>query len=142
LKKIIVSLSALLIVSVGGYLGYSAITENIEQKETIHFSQPNVLPNKEWVVDFDKGINKEIVNGQSIYVQDENNNKIPISLKVQDSKTLIIQPPKGGYEKGKTYNLFLNRDLDLEHIGNKKLAENYHIKFSVKKDSSKLDINI
>ncbi|ERI10328.1 Ig-like domain-containing protein [Aneurinibacillus aneurinilyticus] len=130
MKKKLVALCALTFVGIGSYVGYSTLTKDNDKQLDIHMTQSNVSPNKEWVINFDHGINEKIVNEKSIYVQDEEGNRVPVSLKISDPQTLIVKSPNGGYQKGKTYDLYINRDLDLEHVGNEKLPKQYHIQFS------------
>lgn len=131
LRRIFITLSALAILGVGSYIGYSITTKDNDKQASIQIDQSAVPQNKEWVITFDHGINEKLMNEKFIYVQDEEGNKVPVSLKMDNLQNLIVKPPKDGYQKGKTYYLHLNRDLDLENINNNKLPEQYHIKFSV-----------
>lgn len=115
---------------IGSYVGYSILTKDTDKHLDIQMTQSNVSPDKEWVITFDQGINQEIMNAKSVYVQDQDNKPVPVSLKISAPQTLVVKSPNGGYQKEKTYNLYINRDLDLEHVGNENLPKQYHIQFT------------
>ncbi|GKU84760.1 Ig-like domain-containing protein [Niallia sp. NCCP-28] len=87
---------------------------------------------KEFTIAFDKGINKSIVSDENIYVLDHNKNQVAVTVKKDRENNVIISPPEKGYSDGEHYTLHINRDLDLENIGNKLLPEEYIINFDVK----------
>ncbi|MCP1357337.1 Ig-like domain-containing protein [Aneurinibacillus migulanus] len=130
MKKKLVTLCALIFMGIGSYVGYSILTKDTDKHLDIQMTQSNVSPDKEWVITFDHGINQEIMNAKSVYVQDQDNKPVPVSLKISDPQTLVVKSPNGGYQKEKTYNLYINRDLDLEHVGNENLPKQYHIQFT------------
>lgn len=130
MKKKLVTLCALIFIGIGSYVGYSILTKDTDKHLDIQMTQSNVSPDKEWVITFDHGINQEIMNAKSVYVQDQDNKPVPVSLKISDPQTLVVKSPNGGYQKEKTYNLYINRDLDLEHVGNENLPKQYHIQFT------------
>lgn len=139
MKKRIIALTTFIILGVGGLIGFNQIL-NEKQQTSAEVSQENIISasmtqsdlplNHEWKIYYDKGLNQDLINEQSIYVIDDNNNKVPVTVTVEDSNTLLIQPPNGGYLQGKSYDLYLDRDLDLEHTGNKALPNQYRIHFS------------
>ncbi|GED13603.1 Ig-like domain-containing protein [Aneurinibacillus migulanus] len=130
MKKKLVTLCALIFIGIGSYVGYSILTKDTDKHLDIQMAQSNVSPDKEWIITFDHGINQEIMNAKSVYVQDQDNKPVPVSLKISDPQTLVVKSPNGGYQKEKTYNLYINRDLDLEHVGNENLPKQYHIQFT------------
>ncbi|CEH31084.1 hypothetical protein AM501_28795 [Aneurinibacillus migulanus] len=130
MKKKLVTLCTLIFMGIGSYVGYSILTKDTDKHLDIQMTQSNVSPNKEWVITFDQGINQEIMNAKSVYVQDQDNKPVPVSLKISAPQTLVVKSPNGGYQKEKTYNLYINRDLDLEHVGNENLPKQYHIQFT------------
>ncbi|MED1674218.1 hypothetical protein [Pallidibacillus thermolactis] len=139
MKKRIIVLTSFIILGVGGLIGFTQIL-NEKQQTSTEISQENIISasmtqsdiplNHEWKIYYDKGLNQDLINEKSIYVIDDNNNKVPVTVSVEDPNTLLIKPPSGGYLKGKSYDLYLDRDLDLEHIGNKDLPNQYRIHFS------------
>lgn len=139
LKKRVFTLSAFVIIGVGSLIGYHQINNEKqyslkdEKKEnTIKASmnQSDLPLNHKWVITYDKGLNQKLINKESIYVLDKNKNKVPVTASVGDSNTLLIEPPSGGYVQGKSYDLYLDRDLDLEYVGNKDMPNQYRIHFS------------
>ncbi|MMZ60785.1 hypothetical protein D1872_228980 [compost metagenome] len=130
MKKKLVTLYTLIFIGIGSYVGYSILTKDTDKHLDIQMTQSNVSPDKEWVITFDHGINQEIMNAKSVYVQDQDSKPVPVSLKISDPQTLVVKSPNGGYQKEKTYTLYINRDLDWEHVGNENLPKQYHIQFT------------
>lgn len=138
LRKRILALSAFSIIGAGSLISYHQINNekqlsSIEEKEniiTVSMNQSDLPLNHEWVITYDKGLYQELINNKSIYVLDKNKNKVPVTVSLGNSNTLLIKPPSEGYLQGKSYDLYLDRDLDLEHAGNKDMPNQYRIHFS------------
>jgi hypothetical protein len=139
LKKGILILTAFSIIGIGSLISYtqiidekqhSSIYEKNEKVIKASINQSDIPLNHEWVIFYDKGLNQELINNKSIYVLDKNNNKVPVTVSVGDSNTLLIKPPSKGYLQGESYDLYLDRNLDLEHTGNKDMPNQYRIQFS------------
>ena len=137
LKKGIVTLTAFSILGVGSLIGYNLIFN--EKQSSIEVSQENItvsmkrsdIPlNHEWVITYDNGLNQDKISEESIYVIDDSNNKVPVTVSLKGSDTLSINPPTEGYLQGKSYDLYLDRDLDTENTGSKDLPNQYRIHFS------------
>lgn len=43
---------------------------------------------------------------------------------------MVIKPPSEGYQKGKSYDIYFDRDLDLEYTVNQDIPKQYRIHFS------------
>ncbi|MBM7694272.1 hypothetical protein JOC77_003733 [Peribacillus deserti] len=135
MKKRIIALTAFGIIGIGSLISYPQIF-NEKQHSSIKVSQENIatasmnqsdIPlNQEWVITYDNGLNRDIISEKSIYVIDDDNNKVPVKVNVEDSNNLLIKPPSEGYLQGKSYDLYLDRDLDLENDGNENLPYQYH----------------
>ncbi|MER1986655.1 MAG: Ig-like domain-containing protein [Solibacillus sp.] len=131
MKKIGLVLSAFLIIGVGSLISYKQNTQEKQENIVIASMNESDIPlNHNWVITFDQGLNQDIFNETSIYVLDENKNKVPVTVEVTDSQTLLIKSPNEGYLKGKSYDIYLDRDLDLEHVGNQEMPKQYRIHFS------------
>ncbi|MFJ5770146.1 Ig-like domain-containing protein [Psychrobacillus sp. NPDC093180] len=131
MKKIVLALGAFLIIGVGSLISYNQNTK--EKQENIvmaSMNQSDIPLNHNWVITFDKGMNKDIINEKSIYVLDEDKNKVSVTVEAKDSTTMLIKPPSGGDLKGKSYDIYFDRDLDLEHAGNQDKPKQYRIHFS------------
>ncbi len=138
-NKRVLALSAFAIIGAGSLISYhqinnekqnSSMDEKKENIITASMNQSDLPLNHEWVITYDKGLNQELINNKSIYVLDKNKNKVPVTVSVGDSNNLLIKPPSEGYLQGKSYDLYLDRDLDLEHAGNKNMPNQYRIHFS------------
>ncbi|MFJ7824820.1 Ig-like domain-containing protein [Psychrobacillus sp. NPDC096623] len=131
MKKIVLVLFAFTIAGVGSLISYNQSTK--EKQENIvmaSMNQSDIPLNHNWVITFDKGINQDIINEKSIYVLDEDKNKVSVIVEAKDSTTMLIKPPSEGYLKGKSYDIYFDRDLDLEHVGNQDMPKQYRIHFS------------
>lgn len=139
MKKGILTLTAFSIIGLGSLISYNQIInekqhssadEKNENIITVGMNQSDIPLNHKWTITYDKGLNQDIINEKSIYVIDKNKNKVPVIVNLEDSNTLLIKPPSNGYLQGQSYDLYLNRDLDLEQIGNKDIPKQYRIHFS------------
>lgn len=131
MKKIVLALSAVTIIGVGSLISYNQSTK--EKRENIvmaSMNQSDIPLSHNWVISFDKGLNQDIINEKSIYVLDEDKNKVPVTVEATDSKTMLIKSPSEGYLKGTSYDIYFDRDLDLEHVGNQDMPKQYRIHFS------------
>jgi hypothetical protein len=139
LKKGILILTAFSIIGLGSLISHNQFF-NENQHSSMDKEKGNVIAarmnqsdiplNHEWVITYDKGLNQDLVNGKSIYVIDKDKNKVPVTVSIEDSNTLLIKPPSEGYTQGNSYDLYLDRDLDLEHAGSKDMPKQYRIHFS------------
>ena len=93
-------------------------------------NQSDIPLDHNWVITFDNGMNQNIINEKSIYVLDEDKNKVPVTVEATDAKNMLIKPPSEGYLTGKSYDIYFDRDLDLEHAGNQDMPKQYRIHFS------------
>ena len=143
MKKGIFTLTAFSIIGVASLISYNQIINEeqhfaMDGKEeniiTASMNQSDILLNHEWIITYDNGLNQDMINEKSIYVIDKDKNKVPVTASVEDSNTLLIEPPNEGYLQGKSYDLYLDRDLDLEHAGDKDMPKQYRIHFSTIND--------
>ena len=112
-QKRLLSLILLLTILLGGLTtGAYAEQENIKNSfkewEEVH----SVDAMKEWTITFNQEINSSTVNDNNIYVknhlgQKENTKAIMGS----DEKTIILQPPRGGYSSEYDYTLHIENIL-------------------------------
>jgi len=108
----------------------STITKEAKQINLFDSNLSNISLQHKWTISFDAGLNKNMLNKNSVYILDKEKNKVPVSLEFKDHNTLAILPPSGGYSKNSTYVLYVERDLDLENVDNLNLPNTYKIKFS------------
>lgn len=67
--------------------------------------------NKQLIVMFDDILDEIYVNNNNVYVIDYKNSKHPISISLGNDKKSIIVSPVKAYEYGKTYTLFISKNL-------------------------------
>ncbi len=135
-KKLRVSLMFLFILSITFVL----------PNKTLAFNPPTnqvVNSKKLWTVKFTKEFTYDDVTKKGITVKDSSNNLIDVTFDVgQDKKTLLINPPLGGYTSGEKYTLNLSQDV---HSQDKKLPKNINIPFTISTDTipiPKKEVNI
>lgn len=75
----------------------------MEDKNRIH-------PDHQWSIFFNTTIDKDTITGETIYVTDSEEEKIPVSFKVVQNNVTVI-PPKGGYEPGQKYKLTIGDNI-------------------------------
>lgn len=67
--------------------------------------------NKQLIVLFDDILDEIYVNNNNVYVIDYKNSKHPISISLgNDKKSIVISPAKA-YEYGRTYTLFISKNI-------------------------------
>ncbi|SFC40194.1 hypothetical protein SAMN05443252_103235 [Bacillus sp. OV322] len=145
MKKTALFLSIAAFLGAGSYLIYGvnehdqpSPKENAAKKSDIStwVYHTKVPEDYIWKIHFDHGLNKNILSDETAYVLDNENKHVPVRLQSGDSGTLTIKPPKEGYKKGITYNLYTDRDLDKEFIGDEKQPKLYRIQFTVSKSGA------
>ncbi|MEI4770956.1 hypothetical protein WAX74_15140 [Psychrobacillus sp. FJAT-51614] len=94
----------------------------------------SVTPDYEWIIEFDKGINEPILNTESLYVTDDKNNLVAVSIQRDSNKTVRVLPPEEGYNQEPVYTLNINKNLDLEHLGKYNPQDTYKINFKTEED--------
>jgi len=94
----------------------------------------SVTPNYEWIIGFDKGINEPLLNTESLYVTDDKNNLVAVSIQKDSNTTVRILPPEEGYNQEKVYTLNINKNLDLEHLGKYNPQDEYKINFKAEEN--------
>ncbi|WP_100401547.1 transglutaminase domain-containing protein [Bacillus sp. FJAT-42315] len=95
-----------------------------------HFGeQSNVDPNKIWTIIFNNDIKNNFSDSQ-IYVVNRFGEKSNQLIKLENSKTLKIYPPTGGYTKGENYYLVIEKSL--QSIKDKNLKEAITYKFTIR----------
>jgi hypothetical protein len=72
---------------------------------------PSADSNKKWTIKFSQDMDTSTATNQSVLVKDSNGNTIDVSLTLESSKTLIVNPPTGGYKAGETYTLYLENNI-------------------------------
>jgi hypothetical protein len=133
-KKKVWLFSSIFTVCLSTYLYFHSPNVYQDIKKTDIDLYQTVERNKEWVIVFDKGINELLLNSDNIYVLDDRNNHIPVKIQREDNSTIKILPPKEGYKTGTNYYLFINKDLDIEHLGRDTQQKEYKIAFKVDKN--------
>lgn len=136
LKKFLLA-STVIILGLSTYIITSStdVTEGetvkkVEKSNDVTYQSIN--PDYEWVIEFDKGINE--TNNESLYVTDDKNNLVAVSFKRDNNTTVRVLPPKEGYDQEIVYTLNIDKNLDLEHVGEYTLQEAYKRNFKVEEN--------
>lgn len=87
------------------------------------------------LLSFDKGINQDKLNEQAAYVLDAKGNHVPIIFKVKDEQTLVVKSPKEGYTQKASYDLYFDRNIDLDYINDTNSQKKYRLHFTTKNNS-------
>ena len=94
-----------------------------------------VPPNKVWTITFNAPILRDSVNTKNVYVHSDKDKVVNISIEFsQDNKSIIINPPAGGYLPGQKYILFVKNKV--KTAAGKALKKPIKMMFSVKPTGS------
>lgn len=107
------------------FIGKSAYASGITDGQT-------VSANKTWKITFSHSIILDDLTKHGIVVQDSNGNNISVNIVIgSDDKSILINPPEGGYKSGENYTLLLNDKI--HNIKGIKLKESKTMHFSIQK---------
>ncbi|MBZ9686215.1 L,D-transpeptidase family protein [Clostridium estertheticum] len=71
-----------------------------------------VNKDKIWSINFNDSVLLDEISKESIYILDDMEKKVDITLELSnDGKTILVKPPKQGYEPGKNYVLQINNQI-------------------------------
>jgi hypothetical protein len=104
--------------------------------KTLAFNSPtNAVGNskKLWKIQFTKEITMDDITKQGITIKDSNNNAVDVTFDLgQDQKSLLINPPIGGYIPSEKYTVNISQNV---HSGNLKLPKDIGIQFNTSNDA-------
>lgn len=96
----------------------------------IHYAVPT---DKEWAYFFDEELAADSITEQSVFVLDEDENVTMTKVKLTDNNhTIVIDPPKDGYEKGGYYELHMADTLT--YTDGDTVSTSYKMGFFVARD--------
>jgi len=123
LKGLLMTLVFLLVVGVIFSLSNKkTLAADIQTNQTVNSK-------KLWKVVFNKEISFDDVTKKGITIKDSKDNSVDITLDLEkDKKTLLINPPIGGYTPGEKYTLNISKDV---HSNDLKLARSISEQFSI-----------
>ncbi|MGM8215835.1 phosphodiester glycosidase family protein [Bacillaceae bacterium W0354] len=88
------------------------LTYNDEQFDLSHLAKLNLVdPKKSWEITFDKPIDRQSINKDSIYIEDALGNKHDVSYEFLNNDQVIIVQPKNHYKSGEFYRLVINEKI-------------------------------
>ena len=111
LKKFLLT-STVIILGLSIYIITSST--DVAEEKAVEYA---VNPEHEWIIEFDKGINESLLNTESLYVTDDENNVVAVSILMDNNTTVRVLPPEEGYNQETVYTLNINKNLDLENLG-------------------------
>jgi mannosyl-glycoprotein endo-beta-N-acetylglucosaminidase len=89
----------------------------------------SVESTKDWNIKFSLPVSKTQILGDHIYVTNATGEKEPVQINSQNEKAVQVLPPKGGYQPGATYTLWIAGSLESE--GGKPLIQPYKLQFKI-----------
>ncbi|MEJ9411417.1 leucine-rich repeat domain-containing protein, partial [Schinkia azotoformans] len=88
------------------------------------------LADKEWIIRVNHEIDPLTLTKKNIYVINENGLHEKVELKLgDDNRSIHVVPPAGGYKRGKTYELYITKQV--KSVSGKDLKEPIKMKFSI-----------
>ncbi|MCG7344693.1 hypothetical protein MHZ92_11135 [Sporosarcina sp. ACRSL] len=109
----------------------NAVEDAEKVNDVTDVTYQSVDPDHEWIIEFDKGINETLLNTESLYVKDDKNNLVAVSIQRDNNTTVRILPPEEGYDQETVYTLNINKNLDLENLGKYNPQEAHKRNFKV-----------
>lgn len=93
--------------------------------------------NKAWTIGFNSEVSLDDLTKQGITVTDSVGAKINVGLKLgQDSKTIIVTAPEGGYISGESYTLNIGNQV--QSAKGNTLNNEYKLHFNIKSNEDKI----
>lgn len=95
--------------------------------------QHNVLPDKTWIVDFNKTLHIETIKQKNVYITDKKGTILPMfyyQLNPDIDKNIYVMPLKE-YQSGQTYTLWIK---DLKASDGSVLSKKVKMKFTIQQD--------
>lgn len=105
----------------------------VGEKESVGELKMGIPIDKVWEYSFESTLNESSVSGDTVSIVDDEKQKVDIDIQViNGGKTIQINPPKGGYLKGKKYELIMKSDI--EYDDGDKVSDDYRIHFMTERD--------
>lgn len=97
------------------------------------WDRTDVAPDHDWKITFNSKIDFNSINQENIFVMQDSQNVQPIQIIPNaDQKSITIEAPPNGYEKGKSYTLYI---LDsVKSANGTPLKKQITMQFTIKKD--------
>ncbi|OEH92160.1 S8 family peptidase [Bacillus solimangrovi] len=100
------------------------------QLYTIIDSKADVPVDKVWSLTFNVVMKESSFNRSNTFILDENYEKVSIEYDLSDDgKILYIYPPKGGYKKGETYTLIVEKNV--QSAAEREMEKSSLMKFTI-----------
>lgn len=91
-----------------------------------------VAANKIWTIHFNQGVVFDDLSKQDIVVTDSNGAKVNVTLKQADDKSVVVDPPDGGYKEGEAYKLIIGDKVHSKY--SKNIKNKIMMNFSIEKN--------
>jgi hypothetical protein len=77
-------------------------------------SQRDVDTKKSWTIKFNKEVNVNTINANTIKVVDDNNKSIDINIQIATDRKSITITPKADYLQGNNYYVIVSKDVQAD----------------------------
>lgn len=118
------------------FLFIAGVIFSLSNKKTLAVdiqTSQTINSKKLWKIAFNREISFDDATKRGITIKDSKNNSVEITLDLgQDKKSLLINPPIGGYALGEKYTLNISTDV---HSNDLKLSKSVSTQFSVSNES-------
>jgi inhibitor of cysteine peptidase len=97
-------------------------------------NRKEVLANKIWEIEFSKEMDEETITSDTVFVVDDQGNKIDLPITIREDKMAIsIHPPENGYDTTSSFYT-LQVKADIKSVGGRSLRSGKDITFSVSEE--------
>ncbi|WP_160848696.1 hypothetical protein [Pontibacillus yanchengensis] len=95
----------------------------------LYKSKKNVGVNHNWVIQLNTALDEESVHSKTVYVKKDNGEKIDVNVNLEGADRVVVQSPKGGYETGASYTLYI--DDEVLSVKGKKMKNGVFMPFMI-----------
>ncbi|WP_394555946.1 hypothetical protein C1N61_32690 (plasmid) [Priestia aryabhattai] len=153
MKKVLASFLVLIILGLGGFAGYKVISKkdvqttseptNVKQEkevETIKLkndieTEMNTATDKVWEFSFYKPLASSTITSENIYVIDQDGNRVDAGVQLSgDQKTILVNPPNGGYATGSYYEVHFKNQIS--YTTGERVEKPYQLNFSTDREEA------
>lgn len=95
-------------------------------------AKTGVSTTKTWTIKFNQLVDSSTVTLQNVYVTDAANIKVPgvvVTLGNDDSKSVLVNPPANGYQRGQSYTLYISEGV--KSVSGKSLSSDNTMSFTI-----------
>ncbi len=92
-------------------------------------SKSNVKQDHAWTITFETDVHRDSIDKENIYILNDQNQRVSAERFEVNENQVVIRPPKGNYQSGKTYTLYVK---DVEGLDGKVMKTPVQMSFTIR----------